>query len=106
MAAFDLTTGGRFCLTADNRYRLLEKAKYCCSDCGGSPKTGDVRLHLHHSVVPVRRGGGNDDENLVVLCAACHAGVHATDPGSVKDELLNPGAETLYPIRQEPVQAR
>jgi HNH endonuclease len=30
-----------------------------------------TRLHVHH-VIPWRNGGGNEPENLSVLCASCH----------------------------------
>lgn len=82
------------------RHRLLDEAKHTCHNCGRSPKTDEVRLQVHHAVVPVRAGGGNEDENLVVLCAHCHGGVHATTPDRVKDELLHPGAESLYRVRR------
>jgi predicted HNH restriction endonuclease len=31
--------------------------------------------HLHH-VIPVAKGGGNEADNLVVLCPNCHAMAH------------------------------
>jgi HNH endonuclease len=78
------------------RAGLLEKAGYRCTDCGAAPSPDNtVRLHVHHLLM-VHDGGTNDDHNLVVLCADCHGGRHATDPNNVVDELLDPVAETRY----------
>jgi 5-methylcytosine-specific restriction endonuclease McrA len=52
------------------RMRALERDKFKCCLCGGSPETGYV-LELHHL-----NGPENDLENLQTLCFACHRGVH------------------------------
>ena len=77
------------------RHEILERAKWRCQKCGADPKVDPVRLQVHH-IRPVHRGGQNDDDNLVVLCDACHAGEHATDRGSVFDELRFPELERSY----------
>jgi len=78
------------------RAALLETARYRCTDCGAAPSPDNaVRLQVHHLVM-VHNGGTNDDDNLVVLCADCHAGRHATDADTVADELLDSAAETRY----------
>ena len=35
------------------------------------------RAELVHHIVPIREGGGNDDENLMALCNSCHSEIHA-----------------------------
>jgi 5-methylcytosine-specific restriction endonuclease McrA len=42
-----------------------------CEVCGWH-----IKVHVHH-VVPVWQGGGNEPDNLVVLCPNHHAMAHA-----------------------------
>lgn len=78
------------------RQILLETAGWRCQKCGANPKSDqEVRLQVHHKL-PVHRGGGNDDSNLIVLCDACHAGEHATARTAVVDELKSPSRERFY----------
>ncbi|MEU4095266.1 HNH endonuclease signature motif containing protein [Streptomyces sp. NPDC026673] len=70
------------------RYKILDRDKRTCQDCGRTPKEG-VSLQIHH-ILPVHKGGQNDDENLITLCIQCHGGRHALMGTSAKDELLNP----------------
>lgn len=46
-----------------------------------------------HQVLPIHKGGKNDEENLITLCIQCHWGRHALMGGAPKDELLNPEYE-------------
>ena len=34
-----------------------------------------------HHVIPLSKGGSNDDENLVALCKSCHSRITATEGG-------------------------
>lgn len=43
------------------------------ADCTSAP---DAPLHRHH-IQPRRFGGGEQPENFILLCARCHAMVHA-----------------------------
>lgn len=53
------------------RHTILERDNWTCSSCGSRPSSeNDVSLHVHH-IRHVSRGGGNEDDNLVTLCAAC-----------------------------------
>ncbi|MGW4442318.1 HNH endonuclease [Streptomyces sp. NPDC004682] len=73
------------------RYKILDRDKRTCQDCGRTPAEG-ASLQIHH-VLPVHRGGKNDEENLITLCIQCHGGRHALMGGAPKDELLNPEYE-------------
>lgn len=78
------------------RNRLLEAAGYRCALCRADAVTDrTIRLQVHHKKF-VSQGGTNDDENLEVLCDACHAGKHSVDRDGVVDELLRPEIETRY----------
>ncbi|HEV2477637.1 MAG TPA: HNH endonuclease signature motif containing protein, partial [Candidatus Dormibacteraeota bacterium] len=56
-------------LTPSRRLRLIAERGGCCEICGA---TGQERqLQVHHRL-PVLRGGDDSDENLLVLCFACH----------------------------------
>lgn len=78
------------------RNRLLEAAGYRCALCRADATTDrTIRLQVRH-VEPVSQGGTNDDDNLLVLCDACHAGKHSVDRDRVVDELLRPETEVDY----------
>lgn len=56
------------------RKRILFRDAYTCQDCGSIKK-----LHIHH-IVERYKGGSNDDDNLITLCAKCHAEKHKDLP--------------------------
>jgi 5-methylcytosine-specific restriction protein A len=56
----------RQAFSARQRRRLLERAGRRCQRCGAKET-----LETDH-VIPVTHGGGNDDDNALVLCKACH----------------------------------
>ena len=58
------------------RQSIYDRDNYRCQNCGirGGPH-GNVELHAHH-VVPLSRGGSNNQENLKTLCKECHKAVH------------------------------
>ncbi|MEU8877918.1 HNH endonuclease signature motif containing protein [Streptomyces javensis] len=70
------------------RYKILDRDNKTCQDCGRTPAQG-ISLQIHH-ILPVHKGGKNDEDNLVTLCLQCHGGRHALMGGAPKDELLNP----------------
>jgi 5-methylcytosine-specific restriction endonuclease McrA len=58
----------------DVRWRVLRRDRYRCRVCGRNPATGAaVELNIDH-IVPVARGGGNEERNLRVLCRECNVG--------------------------------
>ena len=57
------------------RYRIFERDGWRCAVPGC---TSYRNLHAHH-IQPRSRGGGDEDENQITLCAWHHLrGVHAT----------------------------
>jgi 5-methylcytosine-specific restriction endonuclease McrA len=65
--------------SAWQRVRAVAKARdgHACQHCGGS-RGG---LSVHH-IVSLARGGTNELENLVTLCARCHARAEGRGLGS------------------------
>ncbi len=56
------------------RWRVLRRDRYRCQACGVAAGDGPrVRLEVDH-IVPVARGGGNEEENLRALCRDCNRG--------------------------------
>jgi len=55
---------------------LLKKQKYKCINCKCCVKN---EYHIDH-INPIKRGGGNEIENLQVLCPTCNKRKSAKDP--------------------------
>lgn len=54
------------------RERIIERDNGVCVYCGGRYET----MHVDH-IIPLSRGGTNDDENLVTACPSCNLSKHA-----------------------------
>ena len=54
------------------RWRILTRDGFRCCVCGRTPNDG-ITLHVDH-VVPVSKGGSNQDDNLQTLCQDCNLG--------------------------------
>lgn len=72
------------------RHQILDRDGYKCADDGKTPDNDGVTLQIHHLKF-VSQGGDNSPDNLITLCADCHAGRHAIARSAAKDELLDPG---------------
>lgn len=57
-------------IPAEVRLQVKIRDKNCCVKCGTRKK-----LHIHH-IEPYSLGGLNELENLMLLCASCHAEEH------------------------------
>lgn len=69
----------RIPLSKDKRYSIIAKANFKCEACGAKwPHIigSSPILQVHH-INPVRLGGANSIENLIVLCPNDHALAHA-----------------------------
>ena len=55
------------------RFKIFARDSFRCQYCGRTPPA--VRLHVDH-VLPVAKGGTNEDENLVTSCSDCNHGKH------------------------------
>lgn len=56
-------------LTPARRRRLIAARGDCCEICGASGS--ERQLQVHHRIA-VLRGGDDSEQNLLVLCFACH----------------------------------
>lgn len=61
---------------ATRAYQVKKRDEFTCQNCGiqGYSK-GDAELHAHH-IVPVKKGGTHEFENLQTLCKDCHDAIH------------------------------
>jgi 5-methylcytosine-specific restriction endonuclease McrA len=59
-------------LDSDKRRRqeILRRDGWRCQKCGTM-----FKLEVHHQVFR-SQGGSHSEENLITVCAACHAAVH------------------------------
>ena len=62
----------RGAVSKSTRYKILVRDGFKCRYCGSSPLDG-ARLHVDH-IVPVSRGGSNDEGNLCAACSDCNHG--------------------------------
>ena len=51
------------------KFQILVSANFTCVYCGSRP--GSDRLHVDH-LVPVSKGGSNENENLCCACETCN----------------------------------
>lgn len=61
----------RIALGKSQRFRIFSRDNFTCRYCGRQSDV--VPLHVDH-VIPVCRGGTNDDENLITSCQDCNLG--------------------------------
>lgn len=54
------------------RFKILQRDNFRCNFCGRSQIDG-VTLHVDH-IIPVARGGQDDENNLQTLCEVCNLG--------------------------------
>ena len=69
--------------------KVYQRDNFTCQDCGKVWRDGDT-FNIHH-VVPRSKGGGNELDNLILLCKPCHMKRH-TKPSNIlsyEDMLLN-----------------
>ena len=52
------------------RSNILKRDNHACCNCRYTKK-----LHVHH-IVPLSRGGTNNETNLITLCEKCHIMIH------------------------------
>jgi len=53
------------------RFSIFTRDGYTCRYCG--KQAGDVILHIDH-IIPVSKGGTNDESNLITSCVDCNLG--------------------------------
>ena len=63
---------GRVRLPKRVRYAVLHRDGFRCRYCGARASDG-ASLHIDH-IVPVSRGGTDDEENLCCACSDCNIG--------------------------------
>ena len=56
-------------LSSNERYGILRRDEFTCQYCGR--KAPDVELHVDH-LIPVSRGGENEELNLLASCIDCN----------------------------------
>ena len=54
------------------RFKILHRDQYRCQACGATAANG-AELHVDH-ILPVSKGGTNNESNLRVLCSECNIG--------------------------------
>ena len=54
------------------RFKILHRDQYRCQACGATAEDG-AKLHVDH-ILPVSKGGTNNESNLRALCSECNIG--------------------------------
>lgn len=57
-------------ISKSTKTKILKLWNQACSICGNNDF-----LEFHH-IVPKEKGGTDDYDNIILLCACCHAGIH------------------------------
>jgi len=60
------------------RFKILKKYNFTCQYCGR--RAPEVKLEVDH-IIPISKGGSNDEDNLTVACFECNRGK--------RDEIIN-----------------
>lgn len=68
-----------------NRKRILNVFKNKCQVCGLNV---DELLEIHH-LFPISKGGGNEWDNLSVLCPTCHKALHIWKDNNNGSKIIN-----------------
>jgi len=63
-------------LTIAQRFRVFERDNFTCRYCGRNVKEHKVVLSVDH-IVPKKRGGTDEIDNLATACMECNLGKHA-----------------------------
>ena len=53
------------------RFEIFKRDGFCCQYCGAKPPK--IPLEVDH-ILPVSKGGGNEDYNLITSCFDCNRG--------------------------------
>ena len=57
-------------ISGRTRLNVLDRDNYTCQICGATVEAG-ATLHIDH-IIPISKGGTNDESNLQVLCDRCN----------------------------------
>lgn len=67
-------------ITNKTRKAVYAREGYCCALCGNTKY-----LQVHHCIAR-SRGGSSDPQNLICLCADCHALAHGINLNDYVDQ--------------------
>lgn len=70
----NLSRNSRKTVSGKVRQNVFMRDNYTCQICGATVKDG-AKLELDH-IIPVSKGGTNDEDNLQVLCQQCNREKH------------------------------
>lgn len=71
------------------RFEVFKRDGFVCQYCGACPPK--AVLHVDH-IVPVAKGGGNEDTNLVTACDHCNLGKAASSLKTIPASLSSRAA--------------
>jgi len=55
------------------RFEIFKRDNFTCQYCGRNPKEDGCKLHLEH-IIPKKKGGKNNPQNLITSCQECNYG--------------------------------
>lgn len=74
----------RKAISKSRRFEVFKRDGFQCQYCGSAPPK--AVLHVDH-IIPVAKGGTNDDGNLTTACSVCNGGKSARSLSSVPASL-------------------
>jgi hypothetical protein len=90
--------GNRESISKKTRFEIFKRDNFTCQYCGRTSE--DVVLEIDH-IMPVSKGGANDETNLVPACFDCNRGKGNRELGNV---IPRPDADMKYLETQQEIQ--
>src|SRR5450755_1660456 len=93
----------RKAISTKKRFEIFKRDNFICQYCGRTPDDG-VILHVDH-IIPVAKGGENEDINLTTSCFDCNSGKRdgliSVSPEALSIADVNKGLEEELKSRKE-----
>lgn len=81
------------------RFEIFKRDKFKCKYCGEDPSRGII-LNIDH-IIPVAKGGTNDELNLITACFDCNAGKSDRELSSVSNLKINIDKNALKEYKEQ-----
>lgn len=71
--------------------KIFSRGNIKCALCGWNNATCDI-----HHIIPKRKGGSNDNCNLIIVCPNCHRELHSHTLNISNEQLFKKSIKTIW----------